>query len=79
LIKNLKAKESEFWMKVVVENNQIERAIKELKKKLTKEGFFSEIKKRRFYEKPSMQRKRKQAKAAKRRKKKERKRKALGG
>lgn len=79
MIKNLKAKESEFWMKVVVENNQIERAIKELKKKLTKEGFFSEIKKRRFYEKPSMQRKRKQAKAAKRRKKKERKRKALGG
>ena len=65
-------------MKVVVENNQIEKAIKELKKKLNKEGFFSEIKRRRFYEKPSMQRKRKQAKAAKRRKKKEKKKKLMG-
>ena len=66
-------------MKVVVENNQIEKAIRELKKKLTKEGFFSEIKRRRFYEKPSVQRKRKQAKAAKRRKKKEKKKKQLLG
>jgi len=41
-------------MKVIVQNNQIERAIKDLKKKLTKEGFFSEIKERRFYDKPSV-------------------------
>ncbi|HDI78285.1 MAG TPA: 30S ribosomal protein S21 [Desulfobacteraceae bacterium] len=60
-------------MKVIVEDNQIEKAIKELKKKLTKEGFYSEIKERRFYDKPSVQRKKKQAKAAKRRKKKLRK------
>jgi small subunit ribosomal protein S21 len=56
-------------MKVVVQNNQIEKAIKDLKKKLTKEGFFSEIKERRFYDKPSVARKKKQAKAAKRRRK----------
>ncbi len=56
-------------MKVIVQDNQIEKAIKDLKRKLTKEGFFSEIKERRFYDKPSVQRKKKQAKAAKRRRK----------
>ena len=60
-------------MKVIVQNNQIEKAIRDLKKKLTKEGFFSEIKERRFYDKPSVQRKKKQAKAAKRRRKRMRK------
>ncbi len=45
-------------MKVVVRDNQIEKAIKDLKRKLTKEGFFSEIKERRFYDKPSVQKKR---------------------
>ena len=61
--------EREECMKVIVQDNQIEKAIKDLKKKLTKEGFFSEIKERRFYDKPSVQRKKKQAKAAKRRRK----------
>jgi small subunit ribosomal protein S21 len=56
-------------MKVIVQDNQIEKALRDLKKKLTKEGFFSEIKERRFYDKPSVQRKKKQAKAAKRRRK----------
>jgi small subunit ribosomal protein S21 len=57
-------------MKVIVRDNQIERAIKELKRKLVKDGFFSEIKERRFYDKPSVKKKKKQAKAAKRRRKK---------
>jgi small subunit ribosomal protein S21 len=56
-------------MKVIVQDNQIEKAIRDLKKKLTKEGFFSEIKERRFYDKPSVQKKKKMAKAAKRRRK----------
>jgi small subunit ribosomal protein S21 len=56
-------------MKVIVRDNQIEKAIKDLKRKLTKEGFFSEIKERRFYDKPSVAKKKKQAKAAKRRRK----------
>lgn len=60
-------------MKVIVQDNQIEKAIRDLKKKLTKEGFFSEIKERRFYDKPSVQRKKKRAKAAKRRRKRMRK------
>ncbi len=60
---------SNFIMKVIVHDNQIEKAIKDLKRKLTKEGFFSEIKERRFYDKPSVQKKKKQAKAAKRRRK----------
>ncbi len=60
-------------MKVIVQNNQIERAIRDLKKKLLKEGFFSEIKERRFYDKPSIAKKKKQEKAAKRRLKKMRK------
>lgn len=60
-------------MKVIVRDNQIEKAIKDLKRKLTKEGFFSEIKERRFYDKPSVQKKKKQAKAAKRRRKRTRK------
>ena len=60
-------------MRVTVQNNQIEKAIRDLKRKLTKEGFFSEIKERRFYDKPSVAKKKKQAKAAKRRRKKIRK------
>ena len=62
-------KERDEDMKVIVQDNQIEKAIRDLKKKLTKEGFFSEIKERRFYDKPSVQKKKKQAKAAKRRRK----------
>jgi len=66
-------REREETMKVVVQDNQIEKAIRDLKKKLTKEGFFSEIKERRFYDKPSVQKKKKMAKAAKRRRKRMRK------
>jgi small subunit ribosomal protein S21 len=62
-------KEPSKAMKVIVQDNQIEKALRDLKKKLTKEGFFSEIKERRFYDKPSVARKKKQAKAAKRRRK----------
>ena len=50
-------------MKVIVYDNQIEKAIRDLKRKLSKEGFYSEIKERRFYDKPSVQKKKKQAKA----------------
>jgi small subunit ribosomal protein S21 len=56
-------------MKVIVRDNQIEKAIKVLKRKLTEEGFFAEIKDRRFYDKPSVKRKKKRAKAQKRRRK----------
>ena len=71
--RNAEVRKKDTLMKVVVQDNQIEKAIRDLKKKLTKEGFFSEIKERRFYDKPSVQRKKKQAKAAKRRRKRMRK------
>lgn len=40
-------------MKVDVRNNNVDRAIRVLKRKLTDEGLFQELQKRRFYEKPS--------------------------
>lgn len=40
-------------MLVEVRNNDVNRALKVLKRKLAAEGFFKEIQKRRFYEKPS--------------------------
>ncbi len=54
-------------MKVIVRDNQIEKAITDLKKKLLREGFFAEIRDRRFYDKPSVKRKKKRAKGQKRR------------
>jgi small subunit ribosomal protein S21 len=45
-------------MEVIVENN-VEKAMKILKRKLIKEGLFRELKTRRYYEKPSEKKKRK--------------------
>jgi small subunit ribosomal protein S21 len=56
-------------MQVIVHDNQIERAVRDLKKKLSQEGFFADMKERRFYDKPSVRRKKKRAKAEKRRRK----------
>ena len=50
-------------MEIRFQGNDIERALKSLKSKLQKEGLFREIKKRSFYEKPSVKRKRKQVEA----------------
>ena len=54
-------------MKVEVFDNQIEAALKTLKKQMLKEGLFQEMKRRAHYEKPSVKRKRKQAQARKKR------------
>ena len=48
------------------ENDNVERALKLLKKQLEKAGTISELKKRQHYEKPSVRRKKKQAAARKR-------------
>jgi len=61
-------------LKVKVFNNNIEKAIKDLKKKLSKEGFYAELKERRFYDKPSVKRKKKDIRAAQRHIKKGKKR-----
>jgi small subunit ribosomal protein S21 len=54
---------------VKVENNQIENAIKSLKRQLIRDGVLKELKNRRSYEKPSVKKKRKQREARRRRQK----------
>ncbi|BDV41914.1 30S ribosomal protein S21 1 [Geotalea uraniireducens] len=56
-------------MQVSVQGNDIEKALKHLKRKLQTEGFFKEIKKRKYYEKPSVKKKRKQQEAERKRRK----------
>ena len=50
----------------VVPNEPFELALKRFKKEVEKEGILSELKKRQFYEKPSVRRKKKQMAARKR-------------
>ncbi len=54
-------------MEVTVYQNQVDKALKVLKRQLTKEGLLKELKRRRFYEKPSVKKKRKQKEAKKKR------------
>ncbi|MCX5720267.1 MAG: 30S ribosomal protein S21 [Nitrospirae bacterium] len=54
-------------MDIKVYGNDIERALKTLKRELQKEGLLKEIKQRSFYEKPSEKEKRKQKEARKKR------------
>lgn len=58
---------------VKVYDDQLEKALKILKRKLAQDGTFREIKKRRFYEKPSVKKKRKRQEATKRRAKAQKK------
>ncbi len=51
-------------------NGDIEKAFKNLKKKMAFEGIFKELKRRRYYEKPSEEKKRKREEAERRRLKK---------
>ena len=53
--------------KVEVMDNQVEAALKTLKKVMIKGGLYQEMKRRVYYEKPSVKRKRKQAQAGKKR------------
>lgn len=57
-------------LEVSVDNN-IEKALKILKRKLIKEGLFKELKMRRYYEKPSEKKKRKQKESIKKIRKEE--------
>jgi small subunit ribosomal protein S21 len=54
-------------LEVKVKDNQIENAIKSLKRQMIRDGLIKELKKRRAYEKPSVKKKRKQREARKRR------------
>ncbi|HAK60014.1 MAG TPA: 30S ribosomal protein S21 [Nitrospiraceae bacterium] len=52
-------------MEIKVERNDIEKAIRLLKRKIQRDGLLRELKNRRFYEKPSLKKKRKQREARK--------------
>lgn len=61
-------------MLVVVRDNNVEQALRAMKKKLQREGIFREMKLRKNFEKPSEQRKRRKAEAVRRSRKMARKR-----
>lgn len=53
-------------MQVLVRDNNIDQALRYLKKKMQREGIFREMKQRRFYEKPSERTTRERAEAIRR-------------
>ena len=53
-------------MQVLVRDNNVDQALRVLKKKMQREGIFREMKRRRFYEKPSEKATREKADAARR-------------
>ena len=61
-------------MQVLVRDNNIDQALKALKKKMQREGIFREMKMRGHYEKPSEKRAREKAEAVRRARKLARKR-----
>lgn len=65
-------------IEIVVTQN-LEKAMRVLKRKLIREGVFKELKTRRFYEKPSEKKKRKNKEATKKRRKEVDRQKRFGG
>lgn len=61
-------------VEVVVRDNNVDQALRALKKKMQREGIFREMKMRRHFEKPSEKRVRESAEAVRRARKLERKR-----
>lgn len=61
-------------VQVLVRDNNVDQALKALKKKMQREGIFREMKLRNFYEKPSEKRARVKAEAIRRTRKLARKR-----
>ena len=60
-------------MQVIVRDNNVDQALRVLKKKLQREGVFREMKRRRFYEKPSEKAAREEGEAIRRARKAARK------
>ncbi|MDE1991186.1 MAG: 30S ribosomal protein S21 [Rhizobiaceae bacterium] len=56
-------------MQVIVRDNNVDQALRVLKKKMQREGLFRELKERRAYEKPSERRVREKAQAISRHRK----------
>lgn len=66
-------------MQVTVRDNNVDQALRALKKKMQREGVFREMKLRRHYEKPSEKKARERAEAVRRWRKLQRKRKEREG
>ncbi len=66
-------------MQISVRDNNVEQAIRVLKKKLQREGLFREMKIRKHYEKPSERKARERSEAIRRQRKVERKRREREG
>ncbi len=66
-------------MQVTVRDNNVDQALRALKKKMQREGIFREMKLRRAYEKPSERKAREKAEAVRRFRKLMRKRKQREG
>lgn len=62
-------------MQVIVQDNNIDKALRILKRRMQREGIYREMRLRRHYEKPSEKRAREKAEAIRRIRKQERKRK----
>ena len=58
--------QKEYQLQVLVRDNNVEQALRFLKKKMQREGVFRELKRRRFYEKPSERSTREKAEAIRR-------------
>ena len=61
------AEDGDSILDIKVHGNDLEKALKLLKRQLQKEGLFREIKQRSFYEKPSVKEKRKRREALRKR------------
>lgn len=69
-----KTKGTGFDVQVLVRDNNVDQALRALKKKMQREGIFREMKMRDYYEKPSQKRAREKAEAVRRVRKLARKR-----
>jgi len=61
-------------VQIIVRDNNVDQALKALKKKMQREGLFREMKLRNHYEKPSVKRAREHAESIRRARKLQRKR-----
>ncbi len=61
-------------MQIIVRDNNVDQALKALKKKMQREGLFREMKLRNHYEKPSVKKAREKAESVRRARKLQRKR-----
>jgi small subunit ribosomal protein S21 len=64
-------------MQVIVQDNNVEKALRVLKRRMQREGIYREMRLRRHYEKPSEKRAREKAEAIRRIRKQERKRREM--